>query len=280
MSELITCLNGRRVLDRDYFHEEFSTEDYLRDFYTRIDDQAMQFVLNFLPNMVARIGKVDRVLDFGAGPTIHVAVSFRNNAKEIYLADYLPQNRNELLKWHNKSSVFEWNETLKILAKCEGAIYTELSTMEQAARDKVKGIFHCDCFKDPSVDAPNNLLGTFNVSSPEMTPSTFVLGDRHDLLRGVLLQNAVRVQAVHREHRQADRPWRPFHHGRHPRGDLVLLRRPHLHLSLHHAGVHVPVSPRCGPRGRRPEGFRLLRGQRNVPRLRQEEEGVNLVIYW
>ncbi|KAK0409393.1 hypothetical protein QR680_004514 [Steinernema hermaphroditum] len=163
MSELIRCLDGRRVLDRDAFHDEFSTEDYLKDFYMRVEDQAMQFVLNFLPNLVARIGKVDRVLDFGAGPTIHVAVSFRNSAKEIYLADYLPQNRNELLKWHNKSSVFEWDTTLRILAKCEGQIYSELSVMEQAARDKVKGIFHCDCFKDPSVDAPSNLLGTFNV---------------------------------------------------------------------------------------------------------------------
>ncbi|TKR70605.1 hypothetical protein L596_022610 [Steinernema carpocapsae] len=162
MSELIQFHNGRRVLDRDFFHEEFSTADYLKDFYSRVDDQAMQFVLNFLPTLVARVGKIDRVLDFGAGPTIHVAVAFRNTAKEIYIADYLPQNRNELLKWHNKSSHFEWDETLKILAKAEGTSFPEQVTMEQSARDKVKGIFHCDCLKSPSVDAPQNLAGQFN----------------------------------------------------------------------------------------------------------------------
>ncbi|VDN23499.1 unnamed protein product [Cylicostephanus goldi] len=48
-----------------------------------------------------RIGEVGKVLDFGAGPTIHVAASFRNTASEIYLADYLPQNREELNNFSN-----------------------------------------------------------------------------------------------------------------------------------------------------------------------------------
>lgn len=46
----------------------------------------MQMVLKFLPNIVARIGKTNRVLDFGAGPTIHVAACFRNTADEVALS--------------------------------------------------------------------------------------------------------------------------------------------------------------------------------------------------
>ena len=46
----------------------------------------MKMVLASLPNIVARIGRVSKVLDFGAGPTIHVAASFRNSASEVTTA--------------------------------------------------------------------------------------------------------------------------------------------------------------------------------------------------
>ncbi|PIO75198.1 hypothetical protein TELCIR_02773 [Teladorsagia circumcincta] len=74
---------SEEVLDRDTFLTEFKTEAYLQDFYAKVEDPAMQMVLTCLPNIVARIGEVERVLDFGAGPTIHVAASFRNQAAEV-----------------------------------------------------------------------------------------------------------------------------------------------------------------------------------------------------
>ncbi|VDN23497.1 unnamed protein product [Cylicostephanus goldi] len=73
----------QKPLDRDSFLTEFKTDAYLDDFYTKVDDNAMKMVLAFLPNIVARIGEVGKVLDFGAGPTIHVAASFRNTASEV-----------------------------------------------------------------------------------------------------------------------------------------------------------------------------------------------------
>lgn len=45
----------------------------------------MQMVLKFLPNIVARLGKVNHVLDFGAGPTVHVAACFRHTAEKVAL---------------------------------------------------------------------------------------------------------------------------------------------------------------------------------------------------
>ncbi|KHJ93929.1 hypothetical protein OESDEN_06149 [Oesophagostomum dentatum] len=70
------------ILDRSSFSTEWKTEAYLKDFYTAVQDNAMKMVLASLPNIVARIGRVGKVLDFGAGPTIHVAASFRNTASE------------------------------------------------------------------------------------------------------------------------------------------------------------------------------------------------------
>ena len=82
-TEVVRELNGEKLLDRTTFFTEFSTNAYLEDFYTKVDDPAMQMVLTFLPNIVARLGKVDKMLDFGAGPTIHVAACFREIANEV-----------------------------------------------------------------------------------------------------------------------------------------------------------------------------------------------------
>uniref|UniRef100_F1L9I4 Methyltransferase n=1 Tax=Ascaris suum TaxID=6253 RepID=F1L9I4_ASCSU len=123
----------------------------------------MQLVLTFLPNIAARIGNVESLLDFGAGPTIHVAVAFRNTANNIYLADYLPQNREELLRWLNHTARFDWSTTIKKIATIEGLAWSNVQQMETDAHSKVRGVFHCDCFKRPSVNAPPSLLNKFDV---------------------------------------------------------------------------------------------------------------------
>lgn len=151
------------ILDRTTFLDEFKTDAYLKDFYEKVDEPAMQMVLKFLPNIVARIGPFKRLLDFGAGPTIHVAASFRNQADEIYLADYLPQNRAELERWKAGKSDFDWRVPLKMIMTQEGQTWVELDKVEPLTRQKVKSIHHCDCFSNPSVEAPKELLGTFDV---------------------------------------------------------------------------------------------------------------------
>jgi hypothetical protein len=71
-------------------------------------------VLFHLPNLVARIGPIHSLLDFGCGPTIHVAVCFRQSAEHIFLADYLPQNREELARWLEGKSNFDWTSVLRV----------------------------------------------------------------------------------------------------------------------------------------------------------------------
>lgn len=44
----------------------------------------MQMVLFYLPNIIARLPNCKSLLDFGAGPTIHVAICFRNKVDEVY----------------------------------------------------------------------------------------------------------------------------------------------------------------------------------------------------
>lgn len=98
----------------------------------------MQMVLTFLPGIVARLPLLNSILDFGAGPTIHVAVCFRNKAEDIYLADYLPQNRKELENWRQSQSNFDWTKTLRMICTQEGQTWSTVPELEPAARKKVR----------------------------------------------------------------------------------------------------------------------------------------------
>ncbi|KAK6027584.1 NNMT/PNMT/TEMT family protein [Ostertagia ostertagi] len=199
---------SEEILDRDTFLTEFKTEAYLQDFYAKVEDPAMQMVLP---------AKWDECWIFGAGPTIHVAASFRNQAAEVHLADYLPQNRKELSRWcggrsnfdwseplkmilsqegnswndldemitltrqkvhladylpQNRKELsrwcggrsnFDWSEPLKMILSQEGNSWNDLDEMITLTRQKVRGVHHCDCLKSPSIDAPAELQGRFDV---------------------------------------------------------------------------------------------------------------------
>lgn len=118
---------------------------------------------------------------------------------QIYLADYLPQNRKELFRWTIGESEFDWTHVLKMIATVEGTGWLQLKEMEQHTRSKVwfhfiliklrnlcdlafvnflmglkfrkirlhlqvRSIFHCNCHNNPAIAAPNCLQKNFDVS--------------------------------------------------------------------------------------------------------------------
>ncbi|KAF7638468.1 hypothetical protein Mgra_00002147 [Meloidogyne graminicola] len=147
--------NNLEILNRNHFHEYFNTEAYLKDFYSKIEDPAMQLIIFHLPSILARLPlNINYLLDFGSGPTIYVAICFREKAKNIFLSDYLPQNRNELKLWLNGNSNFNWTNVLKLIAVHEAIpppSFSDFTKMEQMAREKVRDIIHCDCHISPSI---------------------------------------------------------------------------------------------------------------------------------
>ncbi|EFO13599.1 hypothetical protein LOAG_14929 [Loa loa] len=66
------------IVGPDGLESNFDSQAYLWDFYQCIDDPAMQMMIMLLPTIAERIDCYDNLLDFGAGPTIHVSVVFRN----------------------------------------------------------------------------------------------------------------------------------------------------------------------------------------------------------
>jgi hypothetical protein len=156
------------IYTRDHFHTEFDTNAYLNDFYVNIEDPvggepAMQLVLSFLPSIVARLPFRKRLCDFGAGPTIHVGACFREKVDEIYFADYLPQNRDELHRWKEGKSTFNWGAPLRMILTREGNDWAKVPEVEVVTRAKVVGIFHANCFEQPSIQCGKDLEGKFDV---------------------------------------------------------------------------------------------------------------------
>lgn len=158
--------DGRPLLTRDDYPETFDSKAYLTAFYSKSDNEpAMKLVLSQLPSVAERVCRdlrpgCGRLLDVGSGPTIHVACAFRNKMDEIYLSDYLAQNREELTRWMRGEGKFDWTNIVTFLSIMEGQA-EERHRMEDAARMKVAGILPCDIFQPHVV--PESIRADFDV---------------------------------------------------------------------------------------------------------------------
>lgn len=57
---------------------------------------------------------------------------------QIYLADYLPQNRDELHKWVNNESKFDWTVPIRMILTREGKSWDKIPAAIQETREKVR----------------------------------------------------------------------------------------------------------------------------------------------
>lgn len=127
---------------------------YLRQYYgSNCLSRGLKIILCFLPNIAARLPKVKRFLDVGSGPTIFMAVGFREKANEIYLSDYADQNRQQLINWlksdnESDETPFDWAPICKAIAKLEVIDSDNWRRLELEAKDKVRGILFCDVHRD------------------------------------------------------------------------------------------------------------------------------------
>ncbi|KAL1239859.1 Nicotinamide N-methyltransferase [Trichinella spiralis] len=141
----------------------FDAKAYLSDFYSSpVSDPAMTMMLSVLPIIAERLSLkkapetgITRLLDIGSGPTIHMAVVFRDKVDEIYLSDYLEQNCEQLRLWMQDRKPFDWRSVLGYIAQREGQATLSVEAMEVASRSKLRGVFHCDVFKPGVVDWPD-----------------------------------------------------------------------------------------------------------------------------
>jgi len=133
--------------------DQWDARGYLHQYFSRVEPEE-QATLEFLVQRLGTINRGGKVLQFGCGPTIAEALPAVPYASEIYMADYLPVNIQEILAWAKKDPrAFDWNRFTDLVLKLEGMPYaiSDIVNREEQLRRKIKQITLCDASKFPPI---------------------------------------------------------------------------------------------------------------------------------
>src|SRR3989344_7393958 len=98
------------------FSTHWSHRDYLNEFYPfplviADENEAIKFQVDFLKTL--RRGK-PLALEFGCGPTAHRTIAVAPYVSEIHMADYIPDNLEEVRKWiKGEAGRHNWDHYVK-----------------------------------------------------------------------------------------------------------------------------------------------------------------------
>lgn len=125
-----------------------SLDQYFPETKVSSDEIAiLKFLLKFIQNQEK---KIDRMIDFGAGPVIHRMLPFVPYVSKIYLAEYLDESLGELKKWvKNSKNSRNWDTYIATELKLENKRVTKFSISNRRSmlREKIKKILKGDIFK-------------------------------------------------------------------------------------------------------------------------------------
>uniref|UniRef100_UPI00358F02A6 indolethylamine N-methyltransferase-like n=1 Tax=Myxine glutinosa TaxID=7769 RepID=UPI00358F02A6 len=149
------------------YHKYFNAKEYNKMYYTNIEGHVgamIECVIRFYHKVFSQGVRGQCLLDVGSGPTIYQVLSACENFEEIYLSDYIEQNRQQLQCWLEASpDAFDWNHIIKFVCKLEG---NQVSWEEKTAklRKRVRAVMHCDVRHDPPLDTDRAPFDCINSS--------------------------------------------------------------------------------------------------------------------
>jgi len=130
---------------------EWLPRDYLAEYYAEVMPDE-QHALLFLHECLERLPEVPVALDYGCGPTVHHAVALVPKAREIYLADYLPDNLAEVQKWlDGAEDAYDWTTFTRHILRIEGVAApspSDVEAREQEARRRMTKLLCSDAGDD------------------------------------------------------------------------------------------------------------------------------------
>lgn len=118
---------------------KWSPKNYLKQYYdfeNLVYDEVVifKFIIHFLR---MQNKKFSSMLDFGAGPTIHRIIPFIPYVEDIYIADYLASNLNEIKLWLKSSkNSHDWSKQIQHILRLE-AINEEGKISNRKVKDRI-----------------------------------------------------------------------------------------------------------------------------------------------
>jgi len=137
------------------FDTEWCPRAYLREYYGRIEADERHAIAYFAAAFAA-MPPGQRVLVYGAGPTLHHVFLAAAKASEIHLADYLPGNLAEIRRWLSRDpAAHDWRPFVAYTLQCEGIgapSDAQIAAREELARRKITRLLAADLRAFPILD--------------------------------------------------------------------------------------------------------------------------------
>ena len=149
---------------------------YLSTYYTQPPTDDEELIQAFLVDQLKRRKPSGAMIELGCGPTIHHVIPFAEYADAIDMADYLPENLNEVRAWARaEANSHDWSEYLDACVAREGR--TEQSAREDRSvllRRKINRFLHLDLLSDPPLAAEGSygIVGCFYTTEQVGFPKT------------------------------------------------------------------------------------------------------------
>jgi SAM-dependent methyltransferase len=143
------------------------TSRYLDTFYRdRPPTNDERAVLRFLVQHLRDLPTDQVAVEVGCGPTVHHAFPFAPYVAAIHMADYLPENLEEIERWKTQAAgAMDWSQYSRLVLELEGRATgtDDVQRREAAARDRIARLLPCDLQQELIFGTPITypLVGAF-----------------------------------------------------------------------------------------------------------------------
>src|SRR3989344_6399326 len=125
--------------------KNWNPHKYLEHYYTTgeitpDEKRVLEALVDFLEQTRTHF---DKVIEFGAGPTVHRAVPLVPYVNKIYMSDYLPLNLKEIKRWINQDNKsYDWDTYIKFVLQRErkSSNQAAIEIRAQNLRKKIKSL--------------------------------------------------------------------------------------------------------------------------------------------
>jgi SAM-dependent methyltransferase len=139
-------------------YHRFAPRTYLDEYYQVVPTDTWAF-LAFLVREIADVKPNALALDFGSGPTLYTALALAPVVGEIHLAEYVADNRQEVLTWLQQyPGAFDWSGFTQAVLALEGqpCLTSAVRNREALVRRRVTQVVACDATRSkPLGDWPH-----------------------------------------------------------------------------------------------------------------------------
>ena len=126
--------------------EAWVPSDYLAEYYSELQEDERSTLKYFVEQI--RAAPPGPLLCFGCGPTLHHVLLAAERMSEIYLADYVPGNLQEISRWQRREpGAHDWSAFASYILECESgrtANSEQIDVRFELLRSKISGLLHAD----------------------------------------------------------------------------------------------------------------------------------------